>query len=55
MAAKGMGHARGNELQWRCVMTWKMPTPEQWMQYGFVALFVVGTVCTFILVLALLK
>ena len=33
-------------------MIWKNPTPEQWMQLGFVALFLTGIICTVIIVLA---
>jgi hypothetical protein len=35
-------------------MSWKKPTSEQWMQVGFVALFMLGIVST-IIVLARLK
>jgi hypothetical protein len=35
-------------------MNWKKPTSEQWMQVGFVALFMLGIAST-IIVLARLK
>jgi hypothetical protein len=36
-------------------MTWKHGTTEQWMKIAVVALFIVGVVCTLIIVLARLK
>ena len=35
-------------------MSWKKPTPEQWIRIGFVVLFILGIVST-IIVLAKLK
>ena len=36
-------------------MSWKEPTPEQWMRLGFVALVIVGIVSTVFILLAQLK
>ena len=36
-------------------MSWKEPTPEQWMRLGFVVLVIVGIVSTFLIVAVKLK
>jgi hypothetical protein len=36
-------------------MSWKRPTPEQWMRIGFTALVIVGVISTVLIVVTSLK
>ena len=36
-------------------MVWKQRTLEQWMRIGFVALFIIGLICSLIIAVGYLK
>ena len=51
MVTQGMSDAREVELR-PCMMAWKRPTTDEWIQLGFVALLLTGIIFTIIIVLS---